>query len=190
VSADFKYKRLEQPAAWKMHTYFATFKGVQIANFQNQPTVDNIKRMYDVSDKAKTTLVVSHQPIDCLRRNGDLKWKTKPNGTAHCSHKKAVGSATKAANLRETMIKFVSSFPDKKATHLSGHTHNEARTDYNWPSKQLAFTDHTAPYPHETNAGMLAILVSPTLGVLQVDTVKFEGTGAGASFGAGTNPKG
>ena len=86
------------------------------------------------------------------------------------------------------LTQFMSGFGGKdKAALFSGHVHGYAKSDH------TGFWEHTAPYPHPTicknpagatvqctdltkypvHGGMLAVLVSPTRGVLQVKPLHF-----------------
>jgi len=130
----------------------ATFKGLQIGVFaytKNGPSRYQVQAMKDELGTAKPTVVINHVPGDNTEnggQNGNIEgWvKTLPHGSAV----------------------------------FSGHTHQFKKREIDG-----GHTEYTAPYPHQWGSldygnaktlkerAMLAVLVSPTAGVLNVKKI-------------------
>jgi len=177
----FSYTEVSSPSS-VFPVFKATFKGVQIANFQYRATAADITAMEAELDKSKTTLVVSHLPVSHYDQTAHL--------TKHHTQGWAQGYQTSDT---QALKNFMNGFTEKKAAVFSGHTHKANAQEYgNW-------WDYTAPYPHpwkkdtgirddgirvgaqdklharaSEHGGVLAVLVSPTRGILQVKVVQLE----------------
>ena len=146
--------------------YRSTFRGVQIANFNiavnwesydDGGIYDSEKPFNELSqslDREMTTLFFQHYPLG----NGGLPSET----------------VQKTVNL-------IQEFPH--AIHLAGHRHI-LRTQ-TFPASEpdrYSFDEWVAPYPHTyegNKPAFLALLVSPTEGVLQVKQVEIPGLDEG-----------
>lgn len=159
----------------------AEFKGVQIANFMESfdaksyefdatkdcaaggdyglggCTTESSESQYAEMardlNRHQVTLAVSHKPISTSARA--------------CGYKASEYSAAQVKDF----VGMLSEFPD--AAVLSGHTHCSNTHGHAAPNGKVV-ADYTAPYPWENGAGKggyLAILVSPTRGILETKRI-------------------
>jgi len=162
ASLGVEYKEFAPMGEIGPSMYRSTFRGVQIANFNiavNWESYDDggvydserpFNELSQALDREMTTLFFQHYPIG----NGQL-----PSETV------------------EKTVNLIQEFP--RAIHLAGHRH-VLRTQA-FPASEpdhYSFDEWGAPYPHNwegNKPAFLALLVSPTQGVLQVKKVEVPG---------------
>jgi hypothetical protein len=133
--------------------YRASFRGVQIVNFNVAPYWESYDEngVYDTNamfdsladslDRAKTTVFFEHYPIH------EHPWY-----------------------IRLKTFNLIRQFP--KTVHLSGHIHKPKVFNY------YSFQDYVAPYPHTWEGyrpAFYSLLVSPSQGILQVKGTRIAG---------------
>jgi Calcineurin-like phosphoesterase len=166
----FQYEEILPTGDIGQSVYRATFGGIQIVNFNSAfnwqsydrtengmvySADDQFARLSQTLDRSMKTIFFNHHP---LNKGG------------------AIGEQTPSV---DTMISLVREFGEGVA-HFSGHYH--VNLVYRYDAAQPAFNDYVAPYPHTWNGdepGLLAILVSPTQGVLQVKKLDIPGLNSG-----------
>jgi Calcineurin-like phosphoesterase len=150
--------------------YQATFGGIQIVNF-------NSAFNWQSYDRTKNGMVYSaDDQFARLSRRLDRSLKTIFFNHHPLNKGGAIGEQTPSV---DAMISLIREFGEGVA-HFSGHYH--VNLVYKYDAAQPTFNDYVAPYPHTWNGdepGLLAVLVSPTQGVLQVKKLDIPGLNSG-----------
>jgi hypothetical protein len=190
---DFTYRELQKTSAQGPVTFHATFRGVEIANFNTflyQPsyfypegwsascnpelggagcqTFVSAERQIQAmertltNDPRRTLLVVQHYPLS----TSDGWWSDFG------------ASGTTVQQKKDRLLSILARY--EHSALFAGHNHSASTTTYGYQGKTI--TEHVAPYfggaggdDPTQGGGFLAILVSPTRGILEVERVAGSG---------------
>jgi hypothetical protein len=189
LTPQFRYRRVGPTSVHGPDTFHASYRGVEIVNFNTflyQPSYrypegwplscnvlsggagcqifssaePQIERMNDLLDPqgTRTALFIQHYPLT----TGDSWWSDYDVSGTNISQKK------------QRLLGLMSQFDN--VALFAGHNHNDLRTSHQFGGRTL--NEFVAPYFGGGNGddpsrggGFLAILVSPTQGILEVRTI-------------------
>lgn len=145
LSSDFSFNEIDKDSTSKNSYYVANFKGLQLAT---------------VNDALESTGSQWTAFKDKLDTN-------KP--AIFFSHRPLGDQKSEEAKLGSHLIDYISEFPNPN--HYAGHDH------VFYTQSVGDFTSYVAPYLHQNShhrPGFLALLVSPTQGVLETKVINYN----------------